>query len=159
MRKNWECLVKLYFILGKSLFPHLVETLLWPLAVWLAASRRETRLTRLVCRDSAFLVRDLNSFRVFLSFLLSFFPMEGRKSVVERRRTMTNVEDFIALQLKADRRTDFNYLEIYYLQLFQLTFLINTNHTCVQENSFMSQIVFIFQFKESWHWKLFQIQI
>ena len=65
--------------------------------------------------------------------------MEGRKSVVERRRTMTNVEDFIALQLKADRRTDFNYLEIYYLLLPAVPCWENSQN--VEQKSFDKSIV------------------
>ena len=59
----------------------------------------------------AFLVNDLKSFRVFLSFLLSFFPSEGRKSV-DRRRNITKLGAFIALQPRADRPRYLNYFKL-----------------------------------------------
>ena len=105
--------------------------------------------------DWAFLDRDLKSFRVFLSFLLSLCPSEeGRR--VERRRHITKEKEedaFIALQSTADRATELSFFKMLFA-IISINIFGKYQGTLVS-TAFIKRIIHVpnrflfFQFKDS----------
>ena len=104
--------------------------------------------------DWAFLDRDLKSFRVFLSFLLSLCPSEGRRE--DRRRNITKKKEeeaFIALQPTADRATELSFFKMLFA-IISINIFGKYQGTLVS-TAFIKRIIHVpnrflfFQFKDS----------